>query len=92
MRTHPFTTASRPGITADVMGSPPHRNLKEMTMFAKAILIAALMLAGTSLTSVADASAAPGQAGWWQSGRYAPPRQSPLCPPDHSYQECFYGG
>ena len=43
-------------------------------MFAKTIFVAALVLAGTSLTFVGNASAAP------------------LCPPGHSYQECFYGG
>jgi hypothetical protein len=63
MRKHPFTIPSRAGITAGVIGSPQHRNPNETTMFAKAILIAALMLAGTSLAFVADASAAPGQAG-----------------------------
>jgi hypothetical protein len=41
-----------------------------MTMFAKSmkVLIAALVLAGTSLTLVSHASAGPGQAGWYQGG------------------------
>jgi hypothetical protein len=56
-----------------------------MTMFAKTILIAALMLAGTSLSSVASASTARGQVSYNQ---YA----MTLCPPGHSLQECFYGG
>ena len=73
-------------------------------MFAKAV-VAALVLAGTSLTFAADASARAGQAGWWQGGRNGEPRpiqvrplpydpggRSPLCPPGYSYQECFYGG
>jgi hypothetical protein len=40
-----------------------------MTMFAKStkVLVAALVLAATSLTFVANASAAPRQPGWWQS-------------------------
>jgi hypothetical protein len=39
-------------------------------MFAKSmkVLIAALILAGTSLTLVSHASAGPGQAGWYQGG------------------------
>jgi hypothetical protein len=42
-------------------------------MFAKStkVLVAALVLAATSLTFVADASARPGQGGWqggWQGG------------------------
>jgi hypothetical protein len=42
-----------------------------MTMFAKStkVLVAALVLAATSLTFVANASARPGQGGWqggWQ--------------------------
>jgi hypothetical protein len=105
MRKHLVTIASRAGITAGVTGSPRHPNPKEMTVFAKTTLIAALALAGTSLTFVANASAGPGQTGWWQGSRYGEPlavrarslpynpaRQSPLCPPDHSLQECFYGG
>jgi hypothetical protein len=81
-------------------GGPPDRpNPKEMIMFAKTIL-AALVLAGTSLTFVADASAATGQAGRngelhqleFRSVHYYRVGQSPLCPADHSYQECFYGG
>jgi hypothetical protein len=41
-----------------------------MTMFAKStkILVAALVLAATSLTFVANASAAPRQSGSWQGG------------------------
>jgi hypothetical protein len=41
-----------------------------MTMFAKStkVLIAALVLAGTSLAFVADASARPIPAGGWQGG------------------------
>ena len=105
MRTHLVTTVSRAGITAAVAKSPRHPNPKEMTVFAKITLIAALALAGTSLTFVANASAGPGQTGWWQGSRYGEPlavrarpvpydpaRGSPLCPPDHSFQECFYGG
>jgi len=39
-------------------------------MFAKStkVLLAALVLAATSLTFVANASAAPGQSGWSQGG------------------------
>jgi len=39
-------------------------------MFAKStkVLVAALVLAATSLTFVANASAAPGQPGWSQGG------------------------
>jgi len=38
-------------------------------MFAKStkVLVAALVLAATSLTFVANASAAPRQSGWWQA-------------------------
>jgi hypothetical protein len=41
-----------------------------MTMSAKStkVLVAALVLAATSLTFVANASAGPGQSGWWQGG------------------------
>jgi hypothetical protein len=42
-----------------------------MTMFAKStkVLVAALVLAATSLTFVANASARPsGQSGWYQGG------------------------
>jgi hypothetical protein len=41
-----------------------------MTMFAKStkVLIAALVLAGTSLTLVANASARPAQGGWQVGG------------------------
>jgi hypothetical protein len=41
-----------------------------MTMFAKStkVLVAALVLAATSLTFVANASAAPGQPGWSRGG------------------------
>jgi hypothetical protein len=41
-----------------------------MTMFAKStkVLVAALVLAATSLTLVADASARPTQSGWSQGG------------------------
>jgi hypothetical protein len=41
-----------------------------MTMIAKSmkILVAALVLAATSLTFVAHASAGPGQPGWYQGG------------------------
>jgi hypothetical protein len=41
-----------------------------MTMFAKStkVLVAALVLAATSLTLVADASARPAQSGWSQDG------------------------
>jgi hypothetical protein len=41
-----------------------------MTMFAKStkILVAALVLAGTSLTFVANASAGPGRNGWSPGG------------------------
>jgi hypothetical protein len=39
-------------------------------MFSKStkVLVAALVLAATSLTFVANASAAPGRSGWWQGG------------------------
>jgi hypothetical protein len=39
-------------------------------MFAKTtkVLVAALVLAGTSLTFIADASARPNQGGWSQTG------------------------
>ena len=39
-------------------------------MLAKStkVFVAALALAATSLTFVADASAAPRQSGWWQGG------------------------
>jgi len=39
-------------------------------MFAKPtkVLVAALVLAATALTFVADVSAAPRQPGWWQGG------------------------
>jgi hypothetical protein len=88
MQKHLFTIASRAGITERVGRSPRHRSPREMTMSAKAILIAALVLAGTSLTFVASASAATAR----NSEAHPSVRQSPLCPPDHSYQECFYGG
>jgi hypothetical protein len=41
-----------------------------MTMFAKStkVLVAALVLAATSLTFVANASAGPRQSGWYQGG------------------------
>jgi hypothetical protein len=41
-----------------------------MTMFAKStkVLVAALVLAATSLTFVANASARPNQGGWAQGG------------------------
>jgi hypothetical protein len=55
-------------------------------MFAKKILIAALVLAGTSLTFVGNASAAPGSLAYDQR------LQTVMCPADHSFQECFYGG
>jgi hypothetical protein len=59
-------------------------------MFAKLILVATLALAGTSLTFLADASAA---SPWRQGGPQPYHRgQSPLCPADHSYHECFYLG
>lgn len=69
---------------------------------AKTIFVAALMLAGTSLAFVANASAAPGEAGWQgdrngelRAGEVGmlpddPAGQPPLCPPGHSYLECFY--
>ena len=87
MRRPRFTIVSRAGITAAVTGSPRHRNPEETTMFTRTTFIAALALAGT-LTFAANASAASGGAGWWQGAV----RQSPVCPPNHSYQECFYGG
>jgi hypothetical protein len=103
MRKHLFTTPA--GINRRRSKSPYHRNPKDTAMFAKLILVATLVLAGTSLTFVADASAAPGQAGWRQGGRngelspilvrslpYYRVGPSPLCPPDHSYRECFYPG
>ena len=102
MRKHLFTIASRAGITAPVTRSPRHRNPRETTMFARTILIAALVLAGTSLTFMANASAGPGEAGW-QGDLNGGPRPSevrtladdpaakpPLCPPGHSYLACFY--
>jgi hypothetical protein len=56
-------------ITAGTARSPRHRNTKEMTMFKSTkILVAALALAATSLTFVANASAGPGQSGGWYQG------------------------
>jgi hypothetical protein len=51
-----------------------------MTMFAKStkVLVAALVLAGTSLTFVANASARPTQGGWSQgSDSYMQERHDP---------------
>jgi hypothetical protein len=56
-------------ITAGTARSPRHRNTKEMTMSKSTkILVAALALAATSLTFVANASAGPGQSGGWYQG------------------------
>jgi hypothetical protein len=57
-----------------------------MTMSAKTILIAVLMLAGTSLTFVGNASTATGPLSYDQRPQFL------MCPPGHSVQECFYGG
>ena len=92
MRKH-LHNRSQAGITASVTKSPRHRNSKDRAMFAK-ILLATLVLAGTSLTFVADASATTGQAGWQEVRSLSDYRVggSPLCPPAHSYRECFYPG
>jgi hypothetical protein len=58
-------------IPARLAGSFGHRNPKEMTMSVKPtkVLVAALVLAATSLTFVANASARPtGQSGYSQGG------------------------
>jgi hypothetical protein len=57
------------GIFELLVRSPRHRNRKETAMFAKTtkVVVTALVLAGTSLAFVANASAAAGQPGWSQS-------------------------
>jgi hypothetical protein len=80
-------------MAANLAGSFGHRNPKEMTMFTKStkVLVAALVLAATSLTFVASASARPGQSGasWQGTGSLD------ICMTDDGYgrtRSCSAGG